>query len=271
MDIRIMSFRLPTILALLVFSSAAAAGDLTKIERKVDKEPSYRSRPKYCLLVFGPEAKSRVWLVQDGNTLYVDRNGNGDLTEPGDKVAAEKRLEGEHDDGTYTFAAGELRVGAKRHLNLFVSISDLNRVKHALPEAEALLKRDARARQYDVRLEVEVPGFRGQGAGGRLVQGAGLDSEGLLQFADRPEDAPVIHFGGRWTIALYRQTNLWLERMNDLALVVGTPGLGAGTFAYVGYEGVVPDGLTPHVEIDFPPLQSGGPPVRADFELSERC
>ncbi len=30
------------------------------------------------------------WLVRDGDTLYVDRNGNGDLTEPGEKVAAEK-------------------------------------------------------------------------------------------------------------------------------------------------------------------------------------
>jgi hypothetical protein len=57
-------------------------------ERKVAKEPVYKSNPKYCLLVFGPEAKTRVWLVQDGDTLYVDRNGNGDLTEAGEKVQA---------------------------------------------------------------------------------------------------------------------------------------------------------------------------------------
>ena len=31
-----------------------------------------------------PEAQTRVWIVQDGDTLYVDRNGNGDLTEPGE-------------------------------------------------------------------------------------------------------------------------------------------------------------------------------------------
>src|SRR5262252_4031078 len=64
-----------------------AATDLSKIDRTIGKEPTYESKPKYCLLVFGPEAKTRVWLVLDGDVLYVDRNGNGDLTEPNEKVA----------------------------------------------------------------------------------------------------------------------------------------------------------------------------------------
>src|SRR5204862_2421022 len=42
--------------------------------------------PQYALLVFGPEAKLRVWVVIDGDTVYVDRNGNGDLTEAGEKL-----------------------------------------------------------------------------------------------------------------------------------------------------------------------------------------
>jgi hypothetical protein len=36
--------------------------------------------------VFGAEAKARAWLVLDGDTLYVDRNGNGDLTEANERV-----------------------------------------------------------------------------------------------------------------------------------------------------------------------------------------
>jgi len=64
-------------------SAPAIAADLTKIDRSIGKEPRYQTKaPKYCLLVFGPEAKYRVWLVLDGNTLYVDRNGKGDLTWP---------------------------------------------------------------------------------------------------------------------------------------------------------------------------------------------
>src|SRR5438876_4940788 len=76
------------LLALAVLAanySGAAAADLDKIERRIAREPAYKTKPRYCLLVFGPQAKSRVWLVQDGDTLYVDRNGNGDLTEKGER------------------------------------------------------------------------------------------------------------------------------------------------------------------------------------------
>src|SRR5260221_55230 len=68
--------------------SAGIAADLAKVDRTIIREPAYQSTPKYCLMVFGPEARTRVWLVQDGDTLYVDRNGNGDLTDAGEKVAA---------------------------------------------------------------------------------------------------------------------------------------------------------------------------------------
>jgi hypothetical protein len=64
-------------LALVFSSPGACAADLTKLERPVLKEPVYRSNPKYCLLVFGPEAKIKIWLAHDGDVLYVDRNGNG--------------------------------------------------------------------------------------------------------------------------------------------------------------------------------------------------
>ena len=263
-----MLLRLLIMLSALVFSPAVFAADLAKIERKIGKEPVYHSQPKYCLLVLGADAKMRVWLVEDGDTLYVDRNGNGDLTEPGEKIAAEKRKDRGPVDHNYVFAAGELREGGKRHLNLSIAVSDLNR---ALPEAKAVLERDPQARDYRIGLEVEMPGRHGLGAGGRLVQGAGTDINGLLQFADRPQDAPIIHFGGPWTMGLYRPTNLWLDRANTLDLIFGTPGLGPGSFAYVGYEGVVPDNVFPHAEITFPAGKPNGPSVRANYDLTDRC
>src|SRR5579875_1276980 len=97
-------------------SGASAAVDLTTIERKLVKEPAYRSKPRYCLMVLGPEAKTRVWLVQDDDTLYVDRNGNGDLTEANEKVTAEKSEDTE--EGVYTFKAGDLRDGRRLHKEL---------------------------------------------------------------------------------------------------------------------------------------------------------
>jgi hypothetical protein len=259
---------LPISMLLALSPTAVAAMDLSQIERKIVKEPAYRSKPRYCLLVLGPQAKTRIWLVQDGDTLYVDRNGNGDLTEPGEKVAAEKGKNRGPEDHNFTFDAGELREGGKRHLNLSVWVSDLNPV---LPEAKTLLDLDPQARNYHVALEVEVPGFQGLGTGGRLVQGAISDSNGLLQFAARPQNAPIIHFGGSWTIGLYRPTSLWLDRSNNVDLVFGTPGLGAGSFAYVGYEGVVPENLAPRIDITYPARQPGRPPVIAGYELNERC
>src|SRR5262249_5846301 len=77
-------------------SAASPAVDLTKIDRTIQKEPSYGSQPYYVLLVFGLEAAKRVWLVLDGDVLYVDRNGNGDLTEADERVpldvAASKKI-----------------------------------------------------------------------------------------------------------------------------------------------------------------------------------
>src|SRR5262245_7856310 len=83
--------------------SSAVADDLTKIDRSIGKEPVYQSKsPKYCLLVFGPRAETRVWLVLDlvseprqedgsNNALYVDRNGNGDLTEADERISGTMR------------------------------------------------------------------------------------------------------------------------------------------------------------------------------------
>src|SRR5262245_2272397 len=75
----------------IVFSTASCAVparpiDLSKIERVISKEPVYGGQPLYALLVFGPEAALRVWLAVDGETVYLDRNGNGDLTEADERI-----------------------------------------------------------------------------------------------------------------------------------------------------------------------------------------
>jgi hypothetical protein len=59
---------------LFLTPSLALAADLSKIDRTIKKEPKYKGKPKYCLLVFGPEAKTRIWLVLDG---YQGTGGQG--------------------------------------------------------------------------------------------------------------------------------------------------------------------------------------------------
>lgn len=52
------------------------------------REPAYASgHPRYAQVLFGSTGERRVWLVADGRELFVDRNGNGDLTETGERVA----------------------------------------------------------------------------------------------------------------------------------------------------------------------------------------
>src|SRR5262250_2615532 len=88
---KLLSF-LPALM-LLAGPPATARGadvDLSKVDRTIAKEPAYRHKPKYCLLVFGNDAKFRVWLVLDGDVLYVDCNGNGDLTERDERVVPER-------------------------------------------------------------------------------------------------------------------------------------------------------------------------------------
>src|SRR5438876_7831896 len=61
-------------------ATAKGPPDLSKMDRSIKKEPVYQGKPKYCLLALGPKAETRVWLVLDGEVLYMDTRGTGDLT-----------------------------------------------------------------------------------------------------------------------------------------------------------------------------------------------
>jgi hypothetical protein len=79
------------------FIAGWVCAESPRIDRNIRKEPAYHSKPQYFLLGFGPEAKKHVWVVLDGEDYYVDRNGNGDLTEVGEHVRfpAEVEIEGD--------------------------------------------------------------------------------------------------------------------------------------------------------------------------------
>ena len=206
--------------ALLLWPALVNAADLGKVDRAIKKEPVYKGKPKYCLLAFGPEAKAKVWLVLDGDTLFVDRNGNGDLTEPGKAVLSQKA-----ESGAASFEVGALRVGPLSHSGFAATVLPLVRWLPSLgeaPEAKALLARDPQAKLYHLALNVEQAGRGGAGAGRRVGQRTSLDDRsGLLQFADRPRDAPVVHFGGPWSLTLVGKPALTRGSESDLPCVSG--------------------------------------------------
>ncbi|HQR41041.1 MAG TPA: hypothetical protein PLX97_00125, partial [Gemmatales bacterium] len=73
---------------LLLFATFLHAQDFASLNRKITKEPAYRHMPEYGLLVFGLQLEKKLWMVRDGDTLYIDRSGTGDLTVPDAKVTA---------------------------------------------------------------------------------------------------------------------------------------------------------------------------------------
>src|SRR5262245_15450859 len=154
--------------ALLLTVGSLQAADLSKVDRTIAKEPKYAGKPGYCLLVFGREAKHRVWLVQDGATLYVDRNGNGDLTEPDEQVAAKQVGE-----GGFTFEVGELRVGGRTHKGLAVGLAPLktfasNPNLMAMPHVAKAVKESPEGMTPIINLDVECELLRGGGIDGRV-------------------------------------------------------------------------------------------------------
>jgi hypothetical protein len=269
--------RVALLLAGCLIAGTAAAG-APKIDRTLVKEPAYRTKsPRYGLLLFGPEGKDRVWLVQDGDTLYVDRNGNGDLTEPGEKVAAEKRPGSDPAEDGHSFNVGELTLGGRTHKGLVVGFVPLKRYAGASlgkrADVKAAVAKDANAAGVSLTVDVEAPGLKGGGLGGRATFLAGLiDLNGVLQFADRPADAPAVWLGGPLQITFYAELpTLRVGRGTELDLVVGTPGVGPGTFAMLEYEGTIPKEAKPLAEVSLPSAKPGAPPLKEKWEIKDRC
>jgi hypothetical protein len=261
---------LPALALLTLLVSQAPAQDLGKVERVIAKEPAYKGKPRYCLLVFGPDARTRVWLVQDGDTLYVDRDGSGDLTRPDAKVMAEKRDDAE--PGAYTFQIPEIRDGSRLHKNLYVGTANIEYLASQDDRVKALLAKDTQARGYYVVIDVEMPGWKGTGLGGRGRQRAFyVDAAGVLQFADTPQAAPIIHFGGPWQVTLWGRNQLTIGRETDVFLGVGTPGVGPGTTAWIDYDRVIPEDVYPTLTVTYPPKAPGEPLVQERYELKHRC
>ena len=193
------------------------------------------------------------------------------LHQPAERVSAAKDA-GLKEDG-YTFEAGDLAVGGKVHQGLTVSLFPLKRYANNpdLAEVAAIrnaLKADSAAVVATLSVHADSARFKGAGVG-RIVQLAGFyDSAGVLAFADRPADAPVVHFDGPLQISFWGEVPaVRLGRDTDFVLAVGTPGRGGGTFASLAYQDTIPDGVHPKVEVRWP----GDPPVEELFELKERC
>jgi hypothetical protein len=228
--------RLLTFLSALILvgntTLTSLGADLTKIDRTIAKEPTYKTKPKYGLLLFGPEAKTRVWLVLDGDVLYVDRNGNGDLTEKGEPI---KQTNG--------FEIGELSLPD----DSFPKTSSGFWVDRHRP-------RGAVADSLRLRITINQNTWFGT----------------FQELADRPKDAPILHFNfnGPLTFVCLDPPTFVPGKTINLVIHIGTPGLGEKTCAWRSHaSSIVGGNVGLRAEIEYPNRDPGGKPLFATHVL----
>jgi hypothetical protein len=259
----------PLVAVLLLIAPLVQGADLGKIERKIAKEPAYQTKsPKYCLLVFGLDAKSRVWLVQDGDVLYVDRNGNGDLTEVG------KRVELKQKSDTYrSFEVGDITVDGLTHTGL--SVTQMKASPEIVGndrEWERIQKSSPEPWMWSVRITAERAADDKRDLPKKVSYVINGDGDGMLLFADKPQDAPIIHLNGPFTLGLQdRKQRLIPGEEQMLQIGVGPRGIGPGTFAFVLYANTIPTDAYPEAEITFSAKSPGREPIKKKYTLKERC
>jgi hypothetical protein len=216
-------------------------------------------------------------MVLDGDVLYVDRNGDGDLTEPGKKIMAEKRPGRDPAEDGYAFEVGDLLVGGQIHKGLSVFFVPLKLYAGSSlgkrADVQRVLAKDPNALAVRLEVHTEMPGLTGNGLGGRVVFSAGpIDLNGVFEFAKTPAAAPVIWCGGPLQITFYGELpSLRAGQGSELVLVVGTPGIGPGTFAMLDYEKTIPKTARPIVELSFQSSKAGVSPTKETFEIKDRC
>lgn len=235
----------------------ASAADVKALPRTIAKEPAYVGKPEYCLLVFGSDLATRVWLVLDGDTAYIDRNGNGDLTEPSEKVGLPG---GPEKDGTEEWTSTQ---------RLF-ELGDMPAPAGTQAPYTGLTLH---------RFTVTVQGTPGAVRPSDVCTLSLLVRDSHSQsakpvFAAKAAEAPIVHIDGPLEANVATACNGTVPELTqgaqdeELTVQIGTVGL--GVWSSIGYE-QVPEDVLPVLEITWPGRAPGQPGPQTKQTLDHRC
>lgn len=226
---------------LLFWPLLAQAADLSKIERTIKKEPAYKGKPKYGLLLFGREAKTKLWVILDGTDLYVDKNGDGSIT-------AEERFP-QDGRGLTEFDVG----GGYKVKNISVHRSKPDKRVFLMASVEVAGK----YRQYcdlipvENRQDAPIAHFDGPlKLGLREINWSCTEK---VVRGGQPRDLFV------WVGTFDKANGCWVVLSNTV--------IDRGDFHRKDF----PTDLHPVADIEFPPAHPGDKPLREKYELKERC
>ena len=226
---------------------------------------------QFCFLNFpaGDSKQEAVLIVTDGSRLYVDRNGNQDLTEPDEfVVSARKEWQSDRDK---QFQIDQVRVGGFKHRAIRLDVSPLEKYDYQDQRIKDLLVQRPNACSYRLSAEIQDDRFRDRAFNGRVAVSVGIsDSDGVLQFGNSIKTAPTINLCGDLEIRLSGEGNFRPDAEADIVTIVGTPGDDPGTFALIGYESVIPEHLHPNAILEVTSKETGQT-KKTQVELSHRC
>lgn len=229
--------------ALLIVGQARASTNvMSNMDRTIIKEPAYQSTPKYSLITLGESGAVKVWMVEDGNRLFVDKNANGDLTDDGPPIQPGnvRHLDVNRWDFEYRLDAITPSNGS-RHTSFILRRWNYND------------KEDS----YGLSLSVD----------GRLPMYAGWFG---TFWSTNQAQAPVIHFGGPFTPRLLRRKEFTIgEKGQRLSLCFLNPGSGPGAQSRLSID-ALPNLVVPELNIEWP-TAARGEPLRTSYVLTRRC
>lgn len=236
-----------TVVGLLMVAPVALATDYQKIDRNLVKEPAYKTgKPRYALLLFGREAKLRVWAVMDGTTLYLDRDGNGDLTGKGECFASRGKCK-----------------------NITLADPD-GKTKYVITSVGGYEEKKPTPREA---LMVNV-----------TIQGPiNYQQYCDVALADSAKKAGVAHFHGpltaqpvtvSWKVPPGLALTLG-DKATDMRMMIGTLDEKAGCWtavrSHVGEKSAFPASVHPQVDIEWPGPKPGSAPIKQQVSLKQFC
>jgi hypothetical protein len=236
-------------LATIATGAPCPANPLEDIPRAIEKDAAYEHAPRYLLLALGTDAKTLVWVVDDGRRLYVDKNSNGDLTDDGPPIEP----------------------------------SDVREFNSGTPESTPSWDFDYVLDQFHptngpVQTDFQLRRWNYENAP-RDSYGLSLTLDGQVPmyagwfgsfWGASPTTASIIHFGAPLTPKMLRHKDFVLASgLRRLSIGFMAPGRGEASESRLNIDALAAD-VVPVLEIEWPQA-AGGPPLRTSHRLDQRC